>query len=218
MAGKPRTALKKQAKQERSRATVDAILEAASHILVTRGYAKTSTTRIAARAGVSVGSLYQYFPGKEAIVAELIERHMTETFERVRAELVELAAAPLDGVVARVIELLFRAYSVNPVLHRVFVEQVPRVGRLARIQELERSLLQLATEYLEAHRDDLRIADPEIVAFVLFRSVAAVAYSVVVERKEAEQEAFASELTEFALRYLRGDSKLVDRGAQRMRR
>jgi AcrR family transcriptional regulator len=203
MPKRPRTTLKKQAQQERSKATVDAILKAASHILVKVGYDKTSTTRIAARAGVSVGSLYQYFPGKEAIVAELIDRHIAETFDLMTAEIATLAATPIEITVRRVVELLFRAYSVDPTLHRVFVEQVPRVGRLGRLQEVERTLTHLTTAYLAAHRDEVRPINPELAAFVVIRAVAAVAYSAVTEREGPPREAVVAEISELALRYLR---------------
>ncbi len=65
-------------RQERARTTVAAITEAAGQLLVDRGYAKVSTNLIARRAGVSVGSLYQYFPNKEAIYRAIIEDHMAE--------------------------------------------------------------------------------------------------------------------------------------------
>src|SRR5215468_7419487 len=66
---------RKLPRQERSRFTVDTILEAAADILVRDGYEKLTTNRIADRAGVNVASIYQYFPGKAAIVAELRRRH-----------------------------------------------------------------------------------------------------------------------------------------------
>jgi len=62
--------------QERAQATVAAIKEAAGQLLVERGYARVSTNLIAARAGVSVGSLYQYFPGKEAVFSALVQDHV----------------------------------------------------------------------------------------------------------------------------------------------
>ena len=75
MARKPQTNPRKSASQKRSRLTVDALLEATTRVLVKEGYDKATTNRIAAVAGVSIGSLYQYFPGKEALVAAVIERH-----------------------------------------------------------------------------------------------------------------------------------------------
>ena len=83
----PREALEQQAlrllprkapKQGRSEATVEVILEAAAHILIERGYMALTTNAAALRAGVSIGSLYQYFPGKEALLAALLMRHANE--------------------------------------------------------------------------------------------------------------------------------------------
>ena len=76
MARAVRTTPRKKPRQDRSRATVDAILEATARVLVEVGYERASTNRIARVAGVSIGSLYQYFPGKEALVAALVERHV----------------------------------------------------------------------------------------------------------------------------------------------
>ena len=66
---------RKTPRQERARATVDAILMAAAHILKNEGSGHLTTNRIAEVAGVSIGSLYQYFPNKVAVVAALRERH-----------------------------------------------------------------------------------------------------------------------------------------------
>jgi AcrR family transcriptional regulator len=66
---------RKSASQKRSRVTVDTLLEATARVLVKQGYDRASTNRIAATAGVSIGSLYQYFPNKEALVAALVARH-----------------------------------------------------------------------------------------------------------------------------------------------
>ncbi len=202
MPRRPRTEPKKQAKQDRSRATVDAILTATSRILVQVGYDKTSTTRIAAKAGISVGSLYQYFPGKEAIVAELIDRHMRVTFDLFRAELAAVAGAPVRVAVRTMIEVLFRAYAVDPALHRVFVEQVPRIGRLQRIRELDSALTTLTATYLRAHAAELAITDCDVAAFVITRSVAAVAYSTIIQREAPKPDAMIDEIAKLVSSYL----------------
>jgi Bacterial regulatory proteins, tetR family len=75
MARKPLRNPRKNASQKSSRATVDALIEATARILVREGFDRASTNRIAEVAGVSVGSLYQYYPGKEALVAAVIDRH-----------------------------------------------------------------------------------------------------------------------------------------------
>src|SRR5947199_10350657 len=89
MARKPPTNPRKSASQKRSRATVDALVEATARILVREGFDKASTNRIAEVAGVSVGSLYQYFPNKEALVAAVIDRHQQKIMQTVRGELAD---------------------------------------------------------------------------------------------------------------------------------
>jgi AcrR family transcriptional regulator len=81
VARKPPTKPRKLATQQRSRATVAALVEATARILVREGFDKASTNRIAQVAGVSVGSLYQYFPSKEALVLAVLERHNRQIME-----------------------------------------------------------------------------------------------------------------------------------------
>src|SRR5580692_2269895 len=64
--------------QARSTASVDAILEATIQVLLLVGKERLTTTKVAARAGVSVGTLYQYFPNKSALLQAVLKRHMDE--------------------------------------------------------------------------------------------------------------------------------------------
>lgn len=90
MARRLLTGPRKQASQARSRATVDALVEATARILVRESFDRASTNRIAAEAGVSIGSLYQYFPSKEALVAAVIDRHQQELMRVVTGSLEEV--------------------------------------------------------------------------------------------------------------------------------
>ena len=132
MARKPLTKPRKHASQQRSRATVDALIEATARILVREGFDKASTNRIAQVAGVSVGSLYQYFPGKEALVAAVAERHQQQILDTVRGELAEILALPPANAMRRLVTLSVNAHRVDPGLHRALAEQVPRVGKLEK--------------------------------------------------------------------------------------
>ncbi|MGC1302062.1 MAG: TetR/AcrR family transcriptional regulator, partial [Caulobacteraceae bacterium] len=85
MPGSPPHAPRKSPAQARSAATVSAILEAAARVLEDQGLEGYTTNAIARRAGVSIGSLYQYFPGKEAITRALIERQAAALLDEVRA-------------------------------------------------------------------------------------------------------------------------------------
>src|SRR3954466_10116872 len=123
MLARTRTLPRKAAAQERSKATVDAILQATARILVKEGYDRASTNRIAEAAGVSIGSLYQYFPSKEALVATLIERHMDEMMAIVRDAMVDLSAVPLEHAARELVRMMIDAHALDSKLHKVLVEQ-----------------------------------------------------------------------------------------------
>src|SRR5579871_3746065 len=86
---------RKSASQKRSRAMVETLLDATARVLVREGYDRASTNRIATVAGVSVGSLYQYFPNEEALVAALVARHNRETLQLVLDALKRVVASDL---------------------------------------------------------------------------------------------------------------------------
>lgn len=111
--------------QKRSRLTVRALLDATARVLVKEGFAKASTNRIAEVAGVSVGSLYQYFPSKEALVATLIDRHNQQVMQAVRGELAAVVNSPLAQAVRKLVAAV-KAHRIDPRLHRVLTEQIPR--------------------------------------------------------------------------------------------
>ncbi len=106
---------RKNPRQSRSRATVEAIVEAAARILETDGFAGLSTNAVAERAGVSIGSLYQYFPRKEALIGALIARETTLLLLDARDA--EAAASGRDAALA-LIESCVRHQFRRPALAR----------------------------------------------------------------------------------------------------
>jgi AcrR family transcriptional regulator len=203
MPKRPRTAPRKRPRQERSHATVDAILDATARVLCTIGYDRASTNRIALAAGVSVGSLYQYFPSKEALVAALIERHVEQMTSLVKRKIAEVAGAPVPVAARRMIDAMFDAHAVDPRLHKVLIEQVPRVGRLEKILDVEREVEGLVAAFLAARRAEIRPARLEDAAFVLCTVVEAVTHAAVLAELRPERtRAVAEELTDLVVRYL----------------
>ena len=179
MARKPLIKPRKLASQERSRATVDALIGATARILVKEGFDKASTNRIAEVAGVSVGSLYQYFPGKEALVAAVAERHRQEIMQTVRGELAEVWAQPLEKAMRKLVAVAVKAHRVDPRLHRVLAEQIPRVGKLENLETFSRENYTLFSSYLESHRDEIRVDDLELASFVCVTSIEALTHNAV---------------------------------------
>jgi AcrR family transcriptional regulator len=106
-----KTTPRKRPRQERSRATVETILAATARVLVKKGFDGLTTNAVAEAAGVSIGSLYQYFPSKEALVAALIEQHIEEMNSAILHELTRVAQLPMAQAVRAVIELTIRAHQ-----------------------------------------------------------------------------------------------------------
>jgi AcrR family transcriptional regulator len=207
MARKPLTKPRKQASQTRSRATVEALVEATARILVREGFDKASTNRVAEKAGVSVGSLYQYFPCKEALVAAVMERHNQELMRVVRAALAEVAVLPMEQAVRRIVTAAIEAHRVDPKLHRVLAEQTPRTGKLANIETFNRENYALFRAYLEAHAGEFRRVDLTLAAFVCVTSIEALTHTAVLHHSDSfSDDAFAAlvdEATRLVVRYLK---------------
>lgn len=105
-------------KQARSVVMVETILEAAARILEDDGIAQFNTNRIAQRAGISVGSLYQYFPSKDAIIAELIRIEHVQLLEDLKAMTAQLGDAPLQIAVREVVRVGVEGQLRRPALSR----------------------------------------------------------------------------------------------------
>jgi AcrR family transcriptional regulator len=153
--------MRKAPTQQRAQATVQAILQAAAHILGRRGWMKFTTNEVAQAAGVSIGSLYQYFPNKLALAEALRERHL----EAVLGALAppgeaQAAAATIDQLAARLVDGVIAVHSIDPPLHRVLLEEVPLASRASlRAFEAEygqryRSVIAQSSGRRRSPRDD----------------------------------------------------------------
>jgi AcrR family transcriptional regulator len=178
-----RTALlpRKLPSQERSRFTVDAILEAAADILVRDGYARLTTNRIADRAGVNVASLYQYFPGKDAIVAELRRRHGDAERAAVRETLARQREHGLESTLRALIARGVAAHAVSPALHRVFAEHLP-AQRYRDIEEADAPVFTEMRRFLQ--RSTEGVPDAEFALWMVATVAHAAIHNGIVERPE----------------------------------
>ena len=203
MPRRPRTTPRKKPRQQRSQDTVTCILDATARVLCSTGYDRASTNRVALAAGVSVGSLYQYFPSKEALVAALVDRHVEQMTSLVKAKLTEVSTAPLEVAVRTIIDVMFDAHRIDPRLHKVLIEQVPRVGKLEHVVGVEREVEVLVTVFLAARKGEIRRTQLEAAAFVLCNLVEAVTHAAVLaELMVPRRSEVAAELTDMVLRYL----------------
>jgi AcrR family transcriptional regulator len=190
--------------QARSRAVVDSILEAVT--LLCESSDETPTVQaIADRAGVSVGSLYQYFPTKESVLNSLIAFNLKRAMAKTEADL-EAAATPgltpeqaVRVIVRSVLARNAARRRVESALFRYFV----RVGDLSTLTAHDTQLLELIARFLKKLGPELRRKNVELAAFVVFNSLRAlVVASVVQKRAHLDSPELEEELVHLLVAYL----------------
>jgi AcrR family transcriptional regulator len=159
--------------QKRSRATVNEVLSAAAQVFEAHGYAAGTTNRIAARAGVSIGTLYQYFPSKEAIAVAILERHIADTDHRLHEWVGHMVAeqhglrAALHDYVTGMLEM----HSGQPRLHHILLEETPLPERVHQaVLEAERRAAKTVAGLLRLY-PEVRCAHLEQAGFVVVQTV-----------------------------------------------
>jgi AcrR family transcriptional regulator len=174
----PHTGLRKRPRQRRAQTTFDAVLEAAAELIAQQGFARTTTNTVAERAGISIGSLYQYFPNKTAILVSLLERHIYE-IQPVIAECLTVLADPamrFEDALRQLFLRLIEAHGHSPRLQQVLSEEVPHPPSIQRLrQKLEGGYVGQVAEILR-QRSDVQVANPEVAAHVIVVVSEAVTY------------------------------------------
>jgi AcrR family transcriptional regulator len=134
---------RKHPRQQRSRETVGVILEAAAQLFNRHGYRETTTNKIAERAGVSIGSLYQYFPNKDALLVALAEHYLTEAGRQVAAVFARAAEhrPGLYELLTELVRCVADLHTDRPDLHRLLFDHSPRTPELVtRFRQAEQHL------------------------------------------------------------------------------
>lgn len=164
---------RKQPVQDRSKATVDVILLAAAQVFEDYGYSAGTTNRIAARAGVSIGTLYQYFPSKEAIAVALLERHIADTDHRLHEWVGHMVVEQhglceaLHDYVTDMLEM----HSGQPRLQHILLEETPLPVRVHEaLIEAERHAAKTVAGLLRLY-PEVRHACLEHTSFVIVQTV-----------------------------------------------
>jgi AcrR family transcriptional regulator len=192
-------------RQERARSTVDAILEATARLVDEVGLGEATTTRIARVAGVSVGSLYQYFPGKEAIFGALIDRAAEADVARVERAVDEAAALPLAAGLRHVLRAGFDLPLARPKLFAFILRYLPELGRLPAARRLEAGVARALTRFFDRREDELPPIDRELVVLAGIGAVRGALEIVARERPEwLADDRMLEFATDLVVRYLAG--------------
>lgn len=199
----PRLTPRKTPKQDRSRALVAAMLEAAKRVILRDGFEATTVNEIARVAGVSPGSVYQYFPTKESIVTALHVWLFESGVGYLAENLLELREAPLEEVADVLAGVVLQVHRDDADILAPLLTASMTLGSERKLSPIRGRAQQLVGGFLTS-RDDLRPTDSEFTGVLLVTSL----YATVEEILRADPErlgddALFDELRRWVLAYLR---------------
>jgi AcrR family transcriptional regulator len=171
--------------QRRSAETLDRILEAAAQVFERHGYAAGTTNRIAEQAEVSIGTLYQYYPNKDAVLVALIERHLNEGVQVFTPLLAELATQPpLRQVLDSAFNAWLDLHGHRPTLHRVLFEESPRPAEvLARLDAISNAFVDQVTDYF-VRQPRVTVTDPRLAAQLTYQIMETITHTLVIHPRD----------------------------------
>lgn len=196
---------RKTPRQTRSEDTRARILDAARGVFATYGYAAGTTNRIADAAGMSVGSLYQYFPNKDAILVELVRAHVADGTNEILGAALAIDAddADLEPLVRAAVTAMVRVHAGDRRLHQVLFEESPRPpSLLAELAALEDGVVALVAERLSTTHPDL--ADPVLPARIVVVTIESLVHRLVANERPLDTDRFIDEATRMVAGYLAG--------------
>ncbi|QUQ63957.1 TetR/AcrR family transcriptional regulator [Kutzneria sp. CA-103260] len=195
---------RRKPRQVRAELTRERILAAAAHVFVEHGYAAGTTNRIAERAGISIGSLYQYYPNKDAILAELLVRHI-DRGRWTGADELDLSPGSLAAAVRALVQDAIHNHRDDPQLLRIMIEEAPRSRELLDTIDRHSRLRVGHLRDLLARHPDVRVRDLDMAADLILFTVEVNTHKVLADQRSVSVESLENELVDMVTRYLRGD-------------
>jgi AcrR family transcriptional regulator len=197
------TGMRRQPRQARSQERVSQILDVAEQMFIAEGYATATTNAIATRAKVPIGSLYQFFPDKAAIVQALAVRYAEQLHDRFAAlDSDKLSTLPLSDYVNQIIDLTDRFFTDYPGYYAIFMQVQGTIPELAEIETVaDAQLIHNLAISLAQYDADLQANDYEAIAFVLVKAIGTLLWLSLGQEKDFRQR-LVVETKRFTLTYL----------------
>ena len=194
---------RKTPRQRRSIELCETLIEATARVLRDEGYEAANTNRIAEVAGVSVGSLYQYFPGKEALLYALLQRQERRQLDLLTQRLSPALNGDLETLVRSAVQALVDFYREDPELARVLAEQRRHLMGSRSLPGSERAFSDLIQTALRTQSEQVRRLDVEVASFVIQRTVDALTLEAAVRRPDFLKDGrLAEEIVQLLVRYI----------------
>ncbi|MFD4576537.1 TetR/AcrR family transcriptional regulator [Streptomyces sp. NPDC058417] len=195
---------RRKPRQVRAELTRERILTAAAHVFAEYGYAAGTTNRIAEHARMSIGSLYQYFPNKDAILAELLIRHIDRGAWAGAAEL-DLAPGSLEATVRSLVRDAIDHHRDDPQLLRIMIEEASFSSELIEAIDRHGTARVAQVRDVLARHPDVRVSDLDMAVELIVVTVEMNTHKAMADPRPTPVDRLENELVAMITRYLRGD-------------
>lgn len=203
MLKKPVHQARKAPRQPRAKVTMDAMLTATTRLLTRDGYDALTTNAVAELAGVSIGTLYQYFPDKAALVGGVFDREIQQKLDALELCILEHKDAPLPLLVRSMISALHVRNPPGDMLRRALIALQVRFAAEGLLVESAEPFLALVQRVIEERPHEIRTQNPRLLAFMVVHTMEALLHSAVLQPPGAlDPKAVVDELTRMMVGYL----------------
>lgn len=196
---------RKQPYQERAKETVETIVSATAHILEKEGFENISTNKIAEKAGVSIGSLYQYFPTKDAIFNFMMDRFVKSQTKLIDGILENRdPKAELKETIALIISAILDSKRKQVKFHKLFVQKLMSFSAYEVLNRQDEHLIALFKKHLQPHMHEIRKDNLELQLYFVIQAVKSLPTILMFQdRFDYRDKVVDRELTELVYSYLK---------------
>lgn len=203
MKEKIKASTRKDGVQGRARQTVNVIMEATAQLLLEKGLAKLSTNKIVERAGVSIGTLYQYFPSKESIYHKLLETQFNKNNERVLSELeaIDFSQVDLKSAISQLVDTFLIPYSEKRKMHQILLQSIFSVEQMRFMQKNDQLIADKIKEKFQL-KWQLSNEEWDRYLFIIIYAAKGIQFGHLFHSKEITKEQLKNDLVELIYNFL----------------
>ncbi len=195
---------RRKPQQTRSSNTVNSILIAAEELFAAKGYHNTTSEDIVRRAGIGIGSLYDYFPNKTSIALALLESRSTAIADEARKIFIEYGAQPIEVSLPRVIGGIFQSYKVNRDVFITLVNDVSELRVVSELYSIDRLIHRASLIYLQMYENEFAHHEIHVAhEFLNIMFISSIRHFLSSTTHALEEDAFLEQLTRAILVYVK---------------
>lgn len=195
---------RKKPVQARAQSTIHHILDASAQILNQTGEEEFTTNKVAVKAGVSIGSLYQYFPNKDSIISALMENFMQQQFDIIKKEMSRQRGKSLESTIRAIVRASLESKRKTTRFNRFLAQMVFKIDGMKQLQRADQEIAEYFKGIVMEYKNELREGDLDWMIFNMINIMKMLPVCVIFSpERQLDDPAFEDELCLLMFRYLK---------------